>query len=197
MDDADVDLIRRVAGGDTVALGALYDRHIERVMTYAIGRCRDPHEVADLVASVWISVWTSAGAFDPTRGEVIGWILGIAAHRFADLRRSEQRTTALLARLAGRRYLEEDDIDRISERIDAAHAATDASAALAGLPMSQRTAFELLALNGMSAEDAAATAGTTPTAMRMRLSRARRSLRHEVASSGAFTPANDTTEELP
>jgi RNA polymerase sigma-70 factor (ECF subfamily) len=187
MEPSDAELMRAIADGEKAALGQLYERHIDRVVTFAIGRCRDPHEVADLVSVVWMSVWQSASAFDPSRGEVIGWVIGIASNRFVDLRRKEQRSEALLRRIAGRRLLDEDDIDRISERLDAVRDAGHTGAALSRLPASQRAAFELVALDGMTAEAAASVVGSTPGAVRMRLNRARRSLRREVASQAGLT----------
>lgn len=183
MEPSDADVLHAIAEGDVAALGVLYERHIDRIVTFAVGRCRDPHEVADLVAVVWMSVWQSAASFDADRGDAIGWLIGIASNRFVDLRRKEQRTEALRERLSGRRLLDADDIDRLSERIDAVAAAGVAEEAIAALPASQRAAFELVALDGLTAEEAATVVGSTPGAVRMRLGRARQSLRRRVTAA--------------
>ncbi|MFN8053185.1 MAG: sigma factor, partial [Acidimicrobiales bacterium] len=146
MERSDAELLSAIAEGEVFALGVLYERHIDRVVTFAIGRCRDPHEVADLVSLVWMSVWQSASSYDRQGEDATRWLLGIASNRFVDLRRKEQRSEALLQRLAGRRLLDGDDIERISERLDAAGAAHGSGEMLDRLPVSQRSAFELVAL---------------------------------------------------
>lgn len=190
----DAELVVRIGAGDVDALGQLYERHVDRVVAHAATRCRDADEVADLVSTVWLSVWRSAPTFDPRRGEVVPWIVGIASHRFVDLRRGERRVDALTEKLRGSRFLDGDDVERIAEKVAAARAAGPSAEAVADLPPAQREAFELVAIDGLTAEQAAEVVGSTPTAVRMRLSRARQTLRRRLATTPSI--GRPTHEEL-
>lgn len=180
MADDDADLIRRIADGDHTAFDAFYRRHVDRIVAYSVRRCRDPHEVAELCASVFLSVWERAATFDPTRGDAAPWLIGIASRRFVDLRRADRRQLALRDRMATQRVVDADDVERLGDRIDAVRASDDLVAALSALPPSQRDVVVLVALDGLSSGEAATLLGTNATAVRMRLSRARRTLRRAV-----------------
>ncbi|HET7016311.1 MAG TPA: sigma-70 region 4 domain-containing protein [Streptosporangiaceae bacterium] len=80
-----------------------------------------------------------------------------------------------MGRFAGRRLLDDDDIARLEDRIDAESAARAAYAALAGLADNERAVLELVAVDGLAVKDAAAALGISPGAARIRLHRARRS----------------------
>ena len=86
------------------------------------------------------------------------------------------RGARALARPAPR-PLAEDEYARLEERIDAARESRDVERALATLDSRQREALLLVGHDGLSDREAAAALHVTPTAFRMRLSRARRALR--------------------
>ena len=174
------DLLRDVADGDAAAFAVVYRRHIDDVMTYAVNRCRDPHEVAELCAATFVAVWEGAAGFDPARGTAAAWIIGIAGRRLADLRRSDARRLRLAQRLQATSLLTGDDIDRIAERIDAARLAPAARRAVDALPGPQRDVLRHVGA-GRSPDEAAAALGISPSAARMRLMRARRAVRVELA----------------
>jgi RNA polymerase sigma factor (sigma-70 family) len=73
--------------------------------------------------------------------------------------------------------LDDDDVARLEEAIDASRAAHEVLAELAALPRGERAAVELIALEGLTPARAAEALGTQPAAVRMRLARARRKLR--------------------
>lgn len=195
MNNDEPELIARIAGGDEVAFERFYRRHLDSVVTYGVRHCRDSHEVSELCAAVFLSVWQSARSFDGSRGSTSAWLYRIAANRLIDLRRGDRRRAMLTARLIERRVLDPDDIGRLTERIDAERSASEVVDAVRSLPDAQRQAVELIAIDGLSATEAAWRVGTPPTAMRMRLSRARRTV------SDAIDPQphshDDPAEVLP
>lgn len=197
MADTDRQLIERIAAGDHAAFEVFYRRHVDRVVAYSVRRCRDPHEVAELCAAVFLSVWERAGTFDPTRHDAGPWLVGIASNRFVDLRRSDRRRLALRDRVATQRVVGPDDVDRLGERMDAARAADDLVAALDDLPASQREVMVLVALDGLTPTEAADAIGTNPTAVRMRLLRARRSMRARLGAGPARFLTDEPTEVMP
>lgn len=173
----------QATGRDVAAFEELYRRHVDYVVTYGTHRCRDPHEVAELRAAVFLAVWERSATFDAERGEPRAWITGIASHRLADLRRCDRRHRALSERLLERRVLDCDDMDRLTDRIDASRSARWLHDAIEALPEAQREVFLLVAVNGLTASEAAVRLGKTPTAVRMRLLRARQTLRGALGTS--------------
>jgi RNA polymerase sigma-70 factor (ECF subfamily) len=105
-------------------------------------------------------------------------------------RRRTAREREAAGRFAGRRLLDEDDIARLEERIDAEGAARSAYAALAGLADGERAVLELVAIDGLAVKDAAAALGISPGAARVRLHRARRS-----AQSVLSSPQSDAVDQ--
>ncbi len=180
-DQTDAELIRRVALVDADAFETLYRRHVDQVIRTATSRCTDPHEVGDVVAETFLAVWRNAGSFDASRGTVTQWISGIAAKRFLDLRRNDRRRRAIRERVTGRADITDFDLAELVEQIDARRVADSVGPALARLPWRQRVVFELVAVDGLSVAAAAAALGMSPSAVSMRLSRARRALRSDLA----------------
>ena len=195
MTATDDDLIRAIAVGDVAAFEELYRRHVQRVLGFCVRRCRDAHEVSELCASVFLAVWEKAASFDPDRGDVGAWMNGIAANRLVDLRRGEQRQVALRERLVERRVLDTDDVERLTEQIDAARAAEPVAAVVQSLPTAQQEVIALVGVDGLSAAEAAQELGSTPTAVRMRLSRARRNVRSLLGLESAVN-IDDSPEVL-
>jgi len=77
-------------------------------------------------------------------------------------RRRAAREQVAVGRFAGRRLLDDDDIARLEDRIDAESAARAAYAALADLADDERAVLELMAVDGLAVTDAAAALGISP-----------------------------------
>lgn len=178
VDQNDEDLLV-LAREDPFAFDELYRRHVTRTVTFAARRCATPEQVHDLVAGLWLEVIGAVERFDPAKGKALPWILGIAANLAADARRRAAREHEALRRLDGRRVLDEDDVARLEARIDAAQRAATVLGRIQGLPLSERVAIELVALEGLSDTQAAASLAIEPAALRMRLARARKKLAAE------------------
>jgi DNA-directed RNA polymerase specialized sigma24 family protein len=98
----DADLLSAVPDPDAVR--ALYARHVDAVFHFAVRRCRNPEDVADLVSIVFLQVFSAAASYDRRRGEVRVWLLGIAARlapsaerALAELTEAEQSLFLLVA----------------------------------------------------------------------------------------------------
>jgi RNA polymerase sigma factor (sigma-70 family) len=172
----DADLLAVVPDADAVR--TLYERHVDAVFRFAVRRCRTPEDVADLVSTVFLEMFSSAPSYDRRRGAVRVWLLGIAIRCLADQRRTDYRRIELTARLAGAPALCADEHERVEAMIDAARLAPAAERALAeDLTEAERAVFLLVAYDGLSVADAARSLGLSPVAGRARLARARRKLR--------------------
>jgi len=205
----DRELLARLSQ-DPDAFEAFYQRHVDRIIGFAVRRCVRPEDVADLVAAVFLAVIESAPRYDPTRGEPLGWLFAIAANQLRAQRRRDGREQAIARRVSGQRLLTDDEIGQLEARIDAERLAPELREAIARVPAAEREAFELIVGDGLSAAQAAEALGISAVAARVRLSRARGRLRAALASPpaeqppdperprasrvGALTPTDPTTE---
>lgn len=171
--------LRRI-GQDPDAFETFYREHLEAVRQFVVRRVGDPHLAADLIADVFLAAIDSAHTYRPDRGSPAAWLYGVARNVVsADWRRQalEDRTQR---RIAGRRLLDEDDVARLLERIDAEAKTRELFDAMADLPDGERAVLELVALDGLPVRGAAAALGIRPVAARVRLHRARASMRERL-----------------
>lgn len=159
---------------DPAAFEAFYRDHVTLITRFVARRVADPHDVADLTADVFLAAIASVHAYRPSRGSPAAWLYGIARNIIAGERRRSAHETRAAGRMSGRRLLDDDDIARLEERIDAESPGRAACRALARLPEDERAVLELVAIDGLPVHEAAAALGIRPGTARVRLHRARR-----------------------
>lgn len=169
-------MARQRALTDPETFTAFYREHVDAVLHFVTRRVDDPHLAADITAEVFAAVIESAGTYRPGRGSAVAWLYGIARNHIAGDARRRAREAARRQRLTGRRLLDEDDIGRLEERIDADRAARALYQRLQQLPAGDRAVLELVAVDGLTVTEAAAALKIRPGAARTRLFRARRAL---------------------
>jgi RNA polymerase sigma-70 factor (ECF subfamily) len=192
---SDEQLLAR-AGRDRAAFEEFYRRTVARVVAFSARRCRRAEEVPDLVAAIWLEVIASADRFDPRRGRAVPWLLGVAGNVTASDARRRAREREAVARLSGRRVLDEDDVARLERAIDAAAVAPEIRRAIEALPPGERAVLELVVLEDLAPEEAARALGLRPAAARMRLARARRKLRGVLGDPSERTVALRRAEKV-
>ena len=74
----DAALLARMSAGDEQALGVLYDRWEHAVRTFSIRMAPLSVETEYRVEQVFWEAWIHASSFDPSRGGVDEWLMGIA-----------------------------------------------------------------------------------------------------------------------
>jgi RNA polymerase sigma factor (sigma-70 family) len=169
-------------GRDPDLFEAFYRRHVRAVTGFVARRVTDPHLVDDLTTEVFLAAIEGADSFRPTRGSETAWLFGIARNVLASERRTAAKRVDKTLRAAGQRPLDSEDISRLEEQIDAERAARDLMAALRELPSVLRAVAELVDLDGLSVGEAATALGILPVTARVRLHRARQSLRRVPAA---------------
>jgi RNA polymerase sigma-70 factor (ECF subfamily) len=158
----------------------IYVRHAELVMAYFARRCSEPQTVADLTSETFVRAAKGFGSFDPGRGSPRAWLFGIASNVFAWHCAEAANGRAAVARLAGRRPLDGDEIEELAGRIDAERAGRRLIERSAELPALERSAIELVDLAGLTPKEAAAVLDVPRVVLRKRLSRARARLLKEL-----------------
>jgi RNA polymerase sigma-70 factor (ECF subfamily) len=166
----------RYAAGDDEAFGLVYDVLAPRLYGYLFRQTRDRARAEDLLQQTLLHIHRARDRF--IRGaEVTPWAFAIARRLFVDT-----------VRRGKREVLTEDGepdagLSRLPTADDLVHAselAVRVERVLAGLPQSQRVAFELIKDEGLSLAEAAAVLGTTVAAVKLRAHRAYRALRGEL-----------------
>ena len=171
------------AGEQSAGAGAateferLYRANVDAVTAYFARRTADPQLVADLTADTFVAVITGFESFDPRKGTARAWVFGIAGHVYAAHCAAYSQQQHKLQRLAGRRDLDQDQVDELLERIDAERAGRGLLFEVTRLPARDRAVIDLVDLAGLRPKEAAAALGLTPGTVRMRLMRARARLR--------------------
>ncbi len=162
----------RYASGEDAAFGELYDLLAPKLLGVLFRQTRDRARAEDLVQQTFLQMHCARESYT-TGADVLPWAFAIARRLSIDsYRRTKREVLDGDMDLAGM-------IDDLGP--DAALRSKQAAAALQdtfdALPESQRVAFELIKLDGLSLAQAAETLGTTVTAVKLRAHRTYEALR--------------------
>src|SRR5947207_8119970 len=177
---ADEDLMTLVDGKDPDAFEVFYDRHGGAAYSLAHRIVGDADLAEDVTQEAFLSIWRSGARYDPARGSVRTWALGIVRNRAIDaLRRSARPVprldlddqTALETQPAGERTEAEAIRRETAGRL---------RQALGLLPREQSQVIELAYFGGFSHSEIAdmlgAPIGTIKGRMRLGLEKIRATL---------------------
>lgn len=165
---SDAALAARVACGDAGALAPLYRRHRGPVYRFALLWSGQPAVAADVTQDVFLHLLTRAGDFDPERGALLAWLLGVTRNfvrrrsGFADTRDEDIEHADLPAPTPApdAALIAREDVDALRR-------------AVAALPPHYRDVLVLVQLAERSYAETAAICGCELNTVRSRLSRAR------------------------
>jgi RNA polymerase sigma-70 factor (ECF subfamily) len=148
-------LVELSVDGDVEAFALLYRRHLRPATALALQMCGRVAVAEEVVQEAFFSFWRSRVRFDPDRGSVRAWILGIVRNRAIDvLRQTVAHEVSTLAEQDFARVLESqeptDGVVGVRER------ARQLRAALGGLPPEQSRVIALAFYGGYSHSEIAA-----------------------------------------
>lgn len=89
----DAHLNESFAAGDETALAEAYRQFAPLVHTLALRSLRDNSAADDVTQEVFIRVWRSRSAFDPSRARLPAWIVGITRNAITDAQAASMRET--------------------------------------------------------------------------------------------------------
>lgn len=119
---ADVAVERAWFAGDDAALKAAWDQFGTLVFTYCVRALRDRDAAADCTQEAFVSAWRSRDRFDPSKGSLAAWLLGIARYRVLDVYRSSAKVPAPTDPEAMVDTPNGDDAGTVADRLLVAHA---------------------------------------------------------------------------
>ena len=171
----------RIAGGDPLALGELYDRYGRTVfgILYRLLGSAEPAE--EVTQDAFHAVWRRAATYRVDRGSVRTWLLAIARNAAIDWRRTKGKRLEREAAIDEAAELIEET--RVDDRVIASLRAERVRAAVAVLPDEQRVVLSLAFWSGLSqseiAERTGTPLGTVKSRVRLGMSKLRERLRLE------------------
>ena len=176
----DIELLQRIASGDSAALGEFYDRHSSLLFTLAARIVADPKEAEDVLQEVFVQLWDKASQFDSTQGRPLAWVLTLTRHKAIDRLRSTQRRRTRLVEQTDDNFEQPAPSASAAENAGAAEQGEIIRAALARLPVHQRRAIELAFFDGLSQTEVAAALNEPLGTVKARIRRGMLKLRAEL-----------------
>jgi RNA polymerase sigma-70 factor (ECF subfamily) len=182
---ADEELAALVDAKDPAAFEVFYDRHGGAAYSLALRIVGDRQLAEDVIQEAFLSMWRSSARYDPARGSVRSWTLGVVRNRAIDaLRRSSGPApkldfddAALLEAQAAPERTESEAIRR--------DAAARVRGAVGRLPREQSEVITLAYFGGFSHSEIASMLntplGTVKGRMRLGLEKLRASLAEGLA----------------
>lgn len=175
---ADAIFVGRVLNGDREAYSALVRRHQEGLFRYARGMGVDRDPARDLVQEAFVEGLRKLDSCrNPDRFEA--WLFRILRNRCLDYLKDVRRRAVPL-----------DDVELTDEAADPASDAARSElrdrleSALEGLGTDLRDAFLMKHLEGLSYQEISELAGASVSAVKMRVHRARETLRRTLRAEG-------------
>jgi RNA polymerase sigma factor (sigma-70 family) len=144
----DRELVRRVSDGDEDAFRGLFRRYGPTALAVARRIVRQPFLAEEIVQEVFLAVWRNPGGYDPQRGSVKAWLMGMTHHRAVDAVRREEAN-----RRRTEEALPEPDVEDpavvVVEELGLPEERHAVRAALDSLPPEQRQVIELMYYAGL------------------------------------------------
>ncbi|MFI7079945.1 RNA polymerase sigma factor [Micromonospora sp. NPDC049903] len=174
------DLADRFRHGDELALREAYDRYGRAVFHLATSTLVNRSDAEDVTQATFVAAWLGRDTFDPARGSLVGWLLGIARRKVVDRLRSVSRDNRVTEAV---RQLPEPvapgvDPDVVVDRLVVADE-------LARLPADQRRMLELAFFDDLTHQQIAAVTGVPLGTVKSHIRRGMASLKRRWEVDGA------------
>ena len=147
------DLVDSFRAGDERALRLAYDRYGAAVLHLAGHSLGNTADAEDVAQATFVAAWLGRQTYDPRRGGLLGWLLGIARRKVVDRLRAaarEERLVETVRRQPGR--ASDASPERVVDRLVLADE-------LARLPGEQRRVLELAFYDDLTHAQVAAVTG--------------------------------------
>ena len=165
-----------------------YESAYDDVLRF-VQRRTDPSHAEDVVADAFTVAWRRVEELPPALSAQRAWVFTIARNLMLNASRGESRRRALAVRVAG------EHSPHVEGHDDAVVDLVDLGQAFRALKPAEQEALALAEWDGLSGPEAARVLGISASAYRLRLSRARRSLRDAYHDGRAVDAVVEITDE--
>jgi RNA polymerase sigma-70 factor (ECF subfamily) len=177
---SDEDIIKATLGGDIASFSSIVERHWNMVVALALSRVADPTEAEDIAQESFLKAYSQLhGLRNPSR--FAGWLSKITIQQCSNTLRCKVRH----AKTFGCKATPVDDLDEKSAATRNPGLTQDQThfvrQAVSRLPEKFRTLIVMRFVAGLSAVQIAEQLGRRPGAIRVRLHRAYKILRDDLA----------------
>jgi RNA polymerase sigma-70 factor (ECF subfamily) len=159
-DAQDRRLVDGVLVGDEAAFRGLFAKHAPAATALARRVVRQQHLAEEIVQETFLALWRDPAGYDPARGSVRAWLMGMVHHRAVDAVRREESQRRRAEQLGvGLRDEVEDHAEDVTADLARPQERQVVRAALAALPEEQRRVLEMMYFDGRSQSEIAEATG--------------------------------------
>jgi RNA polymerase sigma factor (sigma-70 family) len=177
---SETELAEHFRAGDEHAFRIAYDRYGGAVLHLASRLLANRADAEDVTQATFVAAWEGRGTYDPERGGILSWLLGIARRKAVDRLRSvarEQRTAETV-----QAQQPPPEPDRTPEQtVDRLVVADE----LSRLPVEQRRTLELAFFDDLTHPQIAAVTGLPLGTVKSHIRRGMANLRRRWEVDGA------------
>ena len=190
-DDADREVLERIADGQLEALEELYDRYRTMAYSVAFRITRNRALAQDVVQDGFVGAWRNASGYVEGRSSVKTWLLAIVHHRAIDALRRQRPTSELPDR--------EDvppavmTLPDVWPEVAGRLLRLEILAALRTLSDVQREAIELAYFGGLTQQEIAKKTGTPLGTVKSRMRLGLLAMRRALLGAGADAAEGEPT----
>ena len=177
---SDDELAERLRDGDEKALRTVYERHGAAVLYLAQRLLANRADAEDVTQLTFVAAWAGRDTFDPRRGTMLGWLLGIARRKAVDRIRAAARDDRV-AQAVRAQPGPADEPERPERIIDRLVVADE----LGRLPAEQRRTLELAFFDDLTHPQIAAVTGLPLGTVKSHIRRGLGNLRRRWEVDGA------------
>ena len=181
IEDPDIQLVERMARGETQALDELYARYGSALLGFLASRLSNRQLAEEVLQDVMLAAWKSAGSF---RGDskVKTWLFVIARNRAINAQRKRSPELVQLNETYG---YQSEDTGPMERMIKQANREVVRSA-IEQLPEGQKEVLILVFYNQLSGPETADVLGISEGTVKSRLHRAKHQLKQLLGHQGGF-----------
>jgi RNA polymerase sigma-70 factor (ECF subfamily) len=155
MEEAQAELLRRIAAQDLEALSQFYDQTARPLFSVACRMLGNIADAEEVIQDVFVQIWTKASTFDSEKGRPFHWALALTRNRCIDGLRARRRRARVLVETNG-----DPEFEPAVEAAPSGVALMENDLAVIQsvvnqLPQEQRRAIELAFFDGLTHQEIA------------------------------------------